>query len=136
MVEQADFLLTLSVMEISITGITRNRKFTKALARHSHAVKTLEQAAVYVNTFGLSFDILQLVFLDRSENYARAVGCKGDRLFQVEVPTSTEEAVNFGDEVAFVACIAGRLQTAVKLCSLPKEIEAQLSDAIGQFKVS
>ena len=122
-------------MEISITGITRNRKFTKALVRHSSALEPLKQVAVYVNTYGLSFDVLQIVFLDRNEDYARAVGCKGDRLFQVEVPTQTAEVVEFGDEAAFVSCIASRMQTAVKICGLPKEVEEQLHDAISQFKV-
>jgi len=123
-------------MDISITAATRNRKFSKALVRHSSALKPLKQVATYVNTFAFPFDVLQLFFLDRNEDYARAVGCKGDRLFQVEVPTPREEAVDFGDEAAFVACIADRLQTAVKLCGLPKEIEAQLNDSIGQFKLS
>ena len=122
-------------MKFSITAITRNRKFSKALVRHSSALAPLKQVAIYVNTFGLPFDVLQLVFLDRSEDYARAVGCKGDRLFQVEVPAPTEEVVDFGNEAAFVSCIAGRLQSAIKLCSLPKEIELQLDVAIGQFKL-
>ena len=122
-------------MEISITGITRNRKFTKALRRHARALEPLVQVAAYVNTVGLSFDVLQLVFLDRSEDCARAVGCKGDRLFQVEVPAPREETVDFGDEAAFVACIANRLQTALRLCGLPKEVESQLNEAVSHFKL-
>jgi len=121
-------------MEISITGITRNRKFTKALSRHSRALEPLERVATYVNTFGLPFDILQLVFLDRSENYAKAVGCKQDRLFQVEVSTPQEDAVDFGNEAAFVAFIAGRLQAAIELCRLPKHVELQLIEALTHFK--
>jgi len=121
-------------MEISITGITRNRKFTKALSHHSRALEPLEQVAAYVDTSGLQFDVLQLVFLDRSEDYVRAVGCKGDRLFQVEVPTPREETMAFGDEEAFLDCIAQRLQTAIRLCGLPKQIASQLDEEIAHFK--
>ncbi len=102
--------------------------------RHSAALAPLKQVGAFVNTFGLSFDILQIVFLDRSEDYARAVGCKGDRLFQIELPAPREETVNFGDEKAFVSYIAANLQKAVKLCGLPKEIESELSEAIAQFR--
>lgn len=119
-------------MDISITAVTRNRRFTKALVRHSNAIAALKQAVAYVHAPGLQFDIVQLVFLDRQEDYARAVGCKGDRLFQVEVATPHEEDVNFADERAFIACIAKRVQAAIVLCRLPKEIEVQLSAALAQ----
>jgi len=121
-------------MEFSITATTRSRKFTKALVRHSHAISGLKRVAAYVNAVGLSFDVLQLVFLDRSEDYTRAVGCKGDRLFQVEVPTPREEAVDYGDEAAFVAYIATHLQKAVRLCGLPEEVESQIIEAITRFE--
>ncbi len=120
-------------MEISVTAITRNRKFTKALRLHSRALETLEQVGACVNTFGLSFDILQLVFLDRSEGYARAVGCKGDRLFQVEVPAPCPETVDFASESAFVTYIAQRMKVAGSLCGLPKDAETKLNEAIDHF---
>lgn len=77
-------------MEISITAVSRNRKFTKSLVRHSEALAPLKRLAVGIDTSALPFDVLQLVFLDRSQDYLRAVGCKGDRLFQVEVPIPDE----------------------------------------------
>lgn len=121
-------------MEISITTITENRRFVKALVRHSAAITALKQVADYANAFALPFDVLQIVFLDRDADYARAVGCKHDRIFQVEVPAPLEEIVDFADEEAFVACIAARLQTAIKLCGLPKQLEFQLSEAIAQYQ--
>jgi hypothetical protein len=119
-------------MKVSITCITRNRKFSKALTRHSAALTGLEQVGAYVNTFGLPFDVLQVICLDRSEEYARAIGSKGDRLFQVEVAAPPDET--FADEAAFVSSIAGRLRTAIKLCNLPNKIEKQLDEAIAPFQ--
>ena len=120
-------------MEISITAVSRNRKFTKSLVRHSEALAPLRRLAVGINTSALSFDVLQLVFLDRSQDYMRAVGCKSDRLFQIEVPIPDEGAVDFSDASAFVKSIALRLDSATKLCGLPKDIQRQLSEAISQI---
>lgn len=120
-------------MKISITATTSNRKWSKALVRHSAALEPLRQAGAFINTYGLPFDILQIGFLDRNEDYARAVGCKGDRLFQVELPAPREDVVNFADEKAFVSYIATSVQKAVKLSGLPKDIEASLDEAIRPF---
>ena len=122
-------------MEISITAVSRNRKFTKSLVRHAHALSALKQLAVGVDTSSLPFDVLQLVFVDRSEDYVKAVGCKSDRLFQVEVSIPSEETVDFGDASAFVAHIAQRLKVAGKLCGLPKDAESRLAEAISNFEV-
>lgn len=119
-------------MEISITAVSRNRKFTKALVRHSEALAPLKGLAVGVNTSTLSLDVLQLVFLDRSQDYIRAVGCKSDRLFQVEVPIP-DEGGDFSNASAFVKSIAQRLDRAIKLCGLPKDIEQELCEAITRF---
>ena len=68
-------------MEISITAVTRDRKFSKSLVRHTMAVAPLKQVALHVNTSKLAFDVLQLVFMDGGENYAKGVGCKDTRPF-------------------------------------------------------
>jgi hypothetical protein len=117
-------------MDISITAVTRNRKFTKSLVRYADALEALKRLTIGINTSALPFDVLQLVFLDRSQDYMRAVGCKSDRLFQVEVPIPHEEAVDFGNTSAFVNSIAQQLNRAIKICGLPKDIELQISEAI------
>jgi len=122
-------------MEISITAITQNRKFYKALVRHSRAIASLEQVALHVTTSKPSFDILQLVFMDRGEDYVNVVGCKRDRLFQVEVSIPSEDMVDFGSASAFVSCIAQRLKFAVRLCGLPQNVESELTEAISHFNV-
>ena len=120
-------------MDISITAVTRNRKFTKSLIRHAEVLAPLKRLAVAIDTTALPFDILQLVFLDRSAGYMKAAGRKGDRLFQVEVSVPDEETVDFGSSSAFVASIAQRLHSAIKLCGLTKDTQSQLSEVIGQF---
>lgn len=120
-------------MDISITSVSRNRKFTKSLVRHADALAALKRLAIGIDTAGLPFDVLQLVFLDRSENYMRSVGCKGDRLFQIEVAIPDERIVDFGDASIFVKSIAQRLDKAIAVCGLPKSIESQLSAIIEEF---
>jgi hypothetical protein len=105
------------------------------LVRHADALALLKQSAVYLDTSDLSFDILQLVFVDRSEDYVKAVGCKSDRLFQVEVPIPSEETVDFGSAPTFVKCIAQRLKLAVGLCGLPKVVGSQLIETISHFNI-
>jgi hypothetical protein len=99
-------------MEISITAITRNRKFSKSLTRHAQALEPIKFLAIDVDTSKLSFDVLQLAFLDRSEDYVHPVGCKSDRLFQVEVPIPGEHTLDFGDAPAFARAVAQRLSLA------------------------
>ncbi len=63
----------------------------------------------------------------------KAVGCKGDRLFQVEVPIPDEGEVDFGNASAFVRSIALRLDNATKLCGLPEDIKLQISQALSEY---
>jgi|SRR5688572_8810532 len=121
-------------MEISITAVTRNRKFTKFLIRHAEVLGPLKRLAVGIDNTALRFDVLQLVFLDRSPSYVKPVGRKGDRLFQVEVSVPDEETVDYGSPSAFVASIAERLNSAIKLCGLPRDTASHLSEAFAQFR--
>jgi hypothetical protein len=120
-------------MDISITAITASRKLSKALTRHSAGISVLRDAAKSVDTSRLPFDILQVVFLDRSEGYARAVGCtrRGSRLFQVEVAAPDQTKVDFQDASAFVRCVIDRLRLAVELSRLPHEIQAEVQTLIA-----
>ncbi len=105
----------------------------KALTRHADAIEPLRRVAMSVGTTAIQFDILQLVFMDRNQESFKAIGCKNDRLFQVEVPIPAEATVDYNDALAFVGSIAQRLSLAVTLCDLPKDIELQLIGAINQF---
>ena len=120
-------------MEISITAVTRNRRLSKALIRHSGELTRLKQVGQWIETSTLPYDVLQIVLLDRNEDYARAVGCKNDRIFQVEVAAPNEATVPFNDERKFVRYVAERLQTAIKLGCLPVSIEKEIADEVSSF---
>lgn len=113
-------------LEISITAVTRNRKFSKALIRHFAAIQPLKSLGSGVDSSTLPFDVLQLVFVDKSEDQTKVIGCNGDRLFQVEVPIPDERTVDFGDTSAFVKAVAYQVQRALTRCGLPPQIEEQL----------
>ena len=72
-------------MEIAITTVTKNRPFSKALTRIFPKLKFIKSIASDLNSTDESFDILQVVFMDRPESHCIALGTKkNDRLFQVE----------------------------------------------------
>lgn len=119
-------------MQISITAVTANRKFSKALVRHSGVLVPTKQVALNVDTSKLPFDILQLVFMDEREDYVKAIGRKHDRLFQVFVGIPDERSVDFSDASAFFASMVDRLVSAAKVCRLPPDIESQLIEAIDE----
>jgi hypothetical protein len=56
-------------MEISITAVSRNRKFTKSLVRHAKALAPLRHLGAGGEKSVLPFDVLQLVFMGKSEDY-------------------------------------------------------------------
>lgn len=120
-------------MDISITAVTANRKLSKALTRHAASLSMLREVARSVDTSQLPFDILQLVFLDGTEGYARAVGSRrrGSRLFQVEVAAPDQTKVDFQDASAFVRCVKDRLKLAVELSGLPHEVQTQVQNLIN-----
>ena len=121
-------------MDISITAVTANRKLSKALTRHAASLSMLREVARSVDTSRLPFDILQLVFLDRTEGYARAVGCRrNSRLFQVEVAAPDQTQVDFQDTSAFVGCVKDRLKLAVELSRLPHEVQTHVQNLINDL---
>lgn len=117
-------------MDVSITAVSRNRKFGKSLVRHADALKPLRLVAMDIGTESIGFDILQLVFIDGNQESFKAVGCKRDRLFRVEVPIPSEVEVDYDDASAFAGSIRQRLRVAATLCGLPTDIEQKLLGAI------
>jgi hypothetical protein len=124
-------------MELSISAVTDSRKFSKSLVRHSSKLSELEQMALDVDTSELAFDTLQLLFLDRGDEYMRAAGCRhANRLFQVEVPAPNPANVDFTDETEFVTYVAKKLRQAVTVCGLPSDKQMQLIENIDSFIAS
>jgi hypothetical protein len=67
-------------MQISITAVSKNRTFTKALVRHALTIAPLKSVADDIDTSDIAFDILQLVFVDNSENQFRTCDNNARRL--------------------------------------------------------
>lgn len=124
-------------MELSITAVSKNRRFTKALVRYSSSVKILEDAIKALPLAGAPFEMLQVVFLDRdADDFIRAVGTKGGTLFQVEVAVpSTDEVL--ASAPSFVALVASRVKRAAQvsglndgvIVSITREIDKALASA-------
>jgi hypothetical protein len=106
-------------MKISITAVSANRLFGKALTRIASLIDLLEIAVRDIDTTDEPFDVLQLVFMDRPPDYIKPIGTKrGDRLFQVEVGIPSSEALR---EETLRHEVASRVEMAVSVSSLSEE---------------
>jgi hypothetical protein len=123
-------------MEISLTAVSGNRRFTKLMVRLSAAIDELRQAGLHVDTTGLAFDILQVVFMDDVQGSPKVIGCKKDRLFQVHVTIPSDAVAVGSDERALVRMVADCLSAAVKVAQLPSVVESDLQEAIARVKNS
>ena len=115
-------------MKFSISAVSGNRKFTKALVQNASEIDVLRNAAIRYDTGSLSFDTLQLVFLDRDQSYFRVVGCKRDRIFQVEVATPDDgQKAGYSSPESLVRAIADRLILALNSTNLPDEDKKKIT---------
>jgi hypothetical protein len=117
-------------MRLSISAVSGNRKFTKALVKHSQRIDSLRNSAVGISTDSMPFDTLQIIFLDRDQSYLRPVGCKKDRIFQVEVATPDEQDIDYSDETSLFRAIAGKLLVALKSTNLSETEKDDIALAI------
>jgi hypothetical protein len=117
-------------MKLSISAVSGKRKFTKALVKHSSKIDLLRNAAISFPTESLPFDTLQIVFLDRDETYLRPVGCKNDRIFQVEVATPDDQRTDYSCATSFLRAIAEKLLMALKTTNIAEEKKNEITSAI------
>lgn len=117
-------------MTLSISAVSKNRKFTKALVRYAGSIDALRNAAINISTDLLPYDTIQIVFIDRDDDYMRPVGCKGDRLFQVEVATPGEETTDYTNEASVVNAIGRKLVRALEVCHLSVDLQNQVKETI------
>ncbi len=117
-------------VNISISAVSRNRRFTKALVRYASRVDELRNACEGVNLDEMPFDTLQIVFLDRDQSYVRPVGCKADRLFQVEVATPDEPATDYSSAEVLLHAISEKVLIALEKTNLEEQHKRQIVSAI------
>jgi hypothetical protein len=121
-------------VEISITAVAKNRRFTKSLATHAASLAPLRDLG-RANSVA-AFDVLQIVFVDRPTDYAVAVGCRGDRLFQVHVGIPVESELDYRSPAAFVEMVAHKIIVAARLSELGDAAEAQLTAELRRLRNS
>jgi hypothetical protein len=63
-------------MDISITAVTKNRRFTKAMFRIAEKIRSLKTVAEDIDTWNEIFDTLQLVFEDHDDDYLELIRTK------------------------------------------------------------
>ena len=109
-------------MDVSVTAVTRNRLFTKAMFRIAERIRSLKTIAGDIDTSSEPFDTLQLVFKDRDDDYLELIGTKkGDRLFQVAVGIPTNVSLKRDGDEDLVKEVAKRLHDAVESCPLAED---------------
>jgi hypothetical protein len=109
-------------MEISITAVTANRRFSKALSRTSQATTCLEESCQNIPTAEAPFDILQIVFVDEPESYVKGIGTRRDRLYQIEIGVPEGLEFKLTEDAIFIAKIAQQFRRAVKLSGLAEPL--------------
>jgi len=120
-------------MDMSVTAVTRNRLFTKAMVRIADRIRSLEMVAQDIDVSDEPFDTLQLVFEDHDNDYLELIGTrKGDRLFQVAVGIPTDVSLKRDGDEKLVKKVAKRLQSAVESCPLAEEKKEVILERITE----
>jgi len=101
-------------VDISITGVTSNRRFTKTCVRLSQSLERLRACCFHIPSSREPFDILQLVFIDEPENFLEKEGTRGgDRLYQVSVGMPLDGAFGPGDDQEFLSSVGNQVLRAI-----------------------
>lgn len=124
-------------MEISITGITRQRQFGKACVRLRWPLESLRGCCDEVDTSSAPFDTLQLVFIDRPEDFLLAEGTRaGDRLSQVHVGLGNGRQLRPQDDHEFLRFVADQVLRAVQQSPLAPDMREYVSARIERWRDS
>jgi len=123
-------------MDISITGVTAQRKFGKTLVRLAPFLDELRDCCDDLETDSESFDVLQLVFKDKPESFLEANGLQGDRLYQVAVGMGV--ARDFGPETdrTFLCFVADQALQALPHAPLNAELRDAAQSRIEKWACS
>lgn len=106
-------------MQLSLTAVTENRKFTKALVRNSEALSGLRSSLTGLDLPNAGIETLQIVFKDRSPDHVRVIGSL-DRLTQVEVGIP-EDLDQYADGDGFVNLVRSSVLRAISELLVPSD---------------
>jgi hypothetical protein len=121
-------------VDISITGITSNRRFTKTCVRLSQPLERLRNCCSGIRSSRETFDILQLVFTDEPEDFIRKEGTRGgDRLYQVFVGMPMDGAFGPGDDQQFLRSVGNQVLRAIDQSPLGPPARRKASVTVGRW---
>lgn len=121
-------------MEVSITAVTDNRLFSKALFRVTNDLEELENIANDIDCRNEKFEILQLVFEDEKEGCSEAIGCKkGGRIFQVRVDIPNNFDFKPGNDNKLVDEIYDRFKRSLVVCNLSEEKKSIVLERVDKI---
>jgi len=129
-------------MDISITGVTAQRKFGKTMVRLAPFLDELRNCCDDLETDSESFDILQLVFKDKPEGFLEAKGTQGDRMYQVAVGMGVARVFGPETDRTFLCLVADQVLRALPHAPLnaglrdaaQTRIEKWVSSIGGEFE--
>lgn len=122
-------------MKLSITAVTRNRQFSKALIRLSTKLKLVKNIASDINTEEESFDILQFVFVDCHEEHCQVLGTEGkDRLCQIEVGIPKMENFKPETDIELFYKIINAIQKGIESSKMSEIISKIIIARINDIK--
>ena len=124
-------------MDISITGVTSQRKFGKTCARLRWFLEELNDCCDDVDTTAQRFDILQLVFMDRPESFLKVEGTRdGDRLLQVFVGIGLERDFSQEHDYRFLCLVAEQALRAVHHSPLNLALRGEVATRVERWRDS
>jgi hypothetical protein len=124
-------------MDISITAVTKNRKFGKACVRLRWFLEGMDGSCEEIDTTSEPFDILQIVFTDRPESYLVVRGTQGgDRLFQVHVGLGVDRLFAADEDHESLRMIAAQVLRAVRESSLSVQARDSAVERIEAWRDS
>jgi hypothetical protein len=124
-------------MDISITGVTAQRKFLKTCVRLQRFLEPLRRCCADVVTTSESFDILQLVFMDRPESFLSVEGTQnGDRLFQIHVGIGLERDFGLEHDHSFLCLVADQVLRAVQASPLGLDLRGKIVTRVEYWRGS
>lgn len=124
-------------MDISITGVTKQRQFLKTCVRLRWLLDGLRGCCNELDTASQPFDTLQLVFEDEPESFLMSEGIRSsDRLYQVLVGLGVGCDFTPQSDHRFLCFVADQVLRAVQHSPLTVEIREDVSARVERWRDS
>jgi hypothetical protein len=124
-------------MDISITGVSKQRQFLKTCVRLRWFLDGLRGCCDELSTDSKPFDALQLVFMDRPESFLKPEGTRsGDRLYQVLVGIGVDRHFSPQGDRQFLCFLAHQVLRAVQQSPLGAEVREGVSARVERWRDS